>query len=96
MSAEPGPVAAALRAKQRAYWRRNVWLTVVLLLLWFVVTFVVSFFARELNAVTVMGFPLGFYMGAQGTLIVYVVIIFVYARIMNRLDRQYGIDAEER
>ena len=95
MSAEPGPVAAALRAKQRAYWRRNVWLTVVLLLLWFVVTFVVSFFARELNAVTVMGFPLGFYMGAQGTLIVYVVIIFVYARIMNRLDRQYGIDAEE-
>lgn len=96
MSAEPGPVSAVLRAKQRAYWRRNVWLTVVLLLLWFVVTFVVSFFARELNAVTVMGFPLGFYMGAQGTLIVYVVIIFVYARIMNRLDRQYGIDAEER
>ena len=95
MSAEPGPMSAALRAKQRAYWRRNVWLTVVLLLLWFVVTFVVSFFARELNAVTVMGFPLGFYMGAQGTLIVYVVIIFVYARIMNRLDRQYGIDAEE-
>ena len=96
MSAEPGPMSAAQRAKQRAYWRRNVWLTVVLLLLWFVVTFVVSFFARELNAVTVMGFPLGFYMGAQGTLIVYVVIIFVYARIMNRLDRQYGIDAEER
>lgn len=93
---EPGPVSEALRAKQRAYWRRNVLLTLVLLFLWFAVTFVVSFFARELNTLTVMGFPVGFYMGAQGTLIVYVVIIFAYARIMNHLDRQYGIDADER
>lgn len=51
--------------KEDAYWRRTVRLTVVLLLLWFLVTFAVSFFARELNEITVFGFPLGFYMGGQ-------------------------------
>jgi putative solute:sodium symporter small subunit len=52
---------------------------------------VVSYFARELNEFTVLGFPLGFYMGAQGSLVVYVLIIWFYARYMNRLDHQYGV-----
>ena len=82
-------------ARSREYWQRNLRITAFLLLLSFVVTFVASFFARELNAIVVFGFPLGFYMGAQGALIVYVLIIWGYARYMNRLDQDYGLDQDE-
>jgi len=74
---------------QRAYWRKNLRLTGLLLLLWFAATFLTTGFARELNAVSVLGFPLGFYMSAQGSVLVYVLIIWIYARSMNRLDEQY-------
>ena len=80
-----------LTDKHREYWRRNLRMTGFLLGIWFVVTFVVSFFARELSGITILGFPLGFYMGAQGALIVYVVIIWFYARYMNALDQEYGV-----
>lgn len=80
-----------LTDKHVEYWQRNLKVTAVLLAIWFLVTFVASFFARELNAITVLGFPLGFYMGAQGSLIVYVLIIWYYARYMNRLDQEYGV-----
>ncbi|EXI90481.1 MAG: putative solute:sodium symporter small subunit [Candidatus Accumulibacter regalis] len=80
-----------LERKHRDYWRRNLKLTALLLTTWFVVSFVVSFFARELAEITIIGFPLGFYMGAQGAPLIYLVIIGWYARYMNRLDRQYGV-----
>ena len=51
----------------------------------------VGWYARELDAITVLGFPLGFYMGAQGALVIYVVIIFYYANRMNKLDKEYGV-----
>jgi putative solute:sodium symporter small subunit len=57
-----------------------------------VVTFVEAWFARELNGVTFMGFPLGFYMSAQGSLAIYVALIGFYAWYMNRLDVEYGVD----
>ena len=81
--------------QHRNYWRRNLKMTALLLAMWFAVTFVVSFFARELAEITVMGFPLGFYMGAQGAPLVYLAIIWWYARYMNRLDRQYGVSEGE-
>ena len=65
------------------------------LLIWFAVTFVASFFAHELNAIVVMGFPLGFYMAAQGSPIIYVLIIWFYTRHMSRLDKQYKVGEEE-
>lgn len=77
--------------KHREYWQKNLRITAILLAIWFVVTYVVGFFARELNSVVLFGFPLGFYMGAQGALVVYVVIIFYYARYMNRLDQEYDV-----
>lgn len=80
-----------LTEKHREYWNKNLRLTAILMSIWFVVTYVVGFFARELNEVTVFGFPLGFYMGAQGALVIYVIIIFFYARYMNRLDREFGV-----
>lgn len=80
-----------LTQKHREYWQRNLRITAILLGLWFVVTYVASFFARELNGITVLGFPFGFYMGAQGSLIIYVLIIWYYARYMNNLDKEYGV-----
>ncbi|MGE5467551.1 MAG: DUF4212 domain-containing protein [Ignavibacteria bacterium] len=79
----------------REYWRRNLKTTAVLLAIWFVVTFVVSWFADSLNGISFLGGPLGFYMGAQGALIVYVAIIWYYAIFMNRLDQAYGVHEEE-
>ena len=74
---------------KRRYWGRNLRLTGVLLLAWFVFTFVTGYFARELATITFFGWPLSFYMGAQGSLIVYVAIVWFYARSMKRLDAEY-------
>jgi putative solute:sodium symporter small subunit len=80
-----------LTEKQREYWRKNLVITAILLAIWFVVTFVQAWFARELNQITIFGWPFSFYMSAQGSLIIYVLIIWYYARYMNRLDREYGV-----
>jgi len=79
---------------RRDYWRKNLRLTSILLCIWFIFTFVTSGFARELNAISFFGFPLGFYMSAQGSVIIYVGIIWIYARCMNRLDARY-VDRSE-
>lgn len=78
-------------AKLDEYWRRNLNITAVLLVVWFVVTFVVSWFARDLSF-SFFGWPFSFYMGAQGALIVYLAIIFFYARYMNNMDIEYGVE----
>jgi len=83
-----------LTQKHHDYWNRNLKVTSVLLAIWFFVTFVVGYFARELNEITIIG-PLGFYMGAQGALIVYVLIIWYYARYMNNLDKEYDVHEGE-
>ena len=80
-----------LTQRHREYWHKNLFITAILLAIWFVVTFVEGWYARELNSVSFLGFPLGFYMSAQGSLIIYVVIIGVYAWYMNRLDKEYGV-----
>lgn len=81
-------------AKHQAYWSKNLKITAVLLAIWFVVTFVVGFFARDLNF-NFFGWPFSFYMGAQGSLVIYVAIIWFYARYMNNLDHEYGVAEEE-
>ena len=80
-----------LSARHQEYWNKNLVITAVLMAIWFVATFVVAWYARELNSMSFLGFPLGFYMAAQGSLIIYVVIIWYYARYMNRLDVEYGV-----
>jgi putative solute:sodium symporter small subunit len=82
-----------LTAKHQEYWRKNLVITGILLFVWFVVTFVEIWFARELNSgMTILGFPLGFYMSAQGSLIVYVALIGIYALLMRKLDLEYNVD----
>jgi putative solute:sodium symporter small subunit len=84
-----------LTEKHHEYWRKNLFVTVILLFIWFVVTFVEGWYARELNAVSFLGFPLGFYMSAQGSLAVYVALIWYYQHYMNKLDIEYGVDEGE-
>jgi len=84
-----------LSERHREYWHKNVRLTAILLAIWFVVTYVVGWFARDLNTITFFGFPLGFYIGAQGALVVYVILIFYYARRMNQMDKEYGVSEED-
>jgi len=81
-----------LTEKHNEYWRKNLAVTAVLLFVWFVATFVEVWYARELNGITFFGFPLGFYMSAQGSLVIYVAIIGVYAMYMKKLDKEYGVD----
>jgi len=88
----PSDTAGARRAE---YWRRTLVLTLVSLVIWFVITYVVAFFAVPLNNISFFGFPLAFYIGAQGSILVYLGIIFYYARYMNRLDREFGVSEED-
>lgn len=69
------------------YWRRNVWLIVLLLVVWAALTFIPSYFARSLSF-DFIGWPFSFWMAAYGAPLAYLVIIAVYARIMNREDRR--------
>lgn len=72
------------------YWEKNLRVTAALMLIWFLVSFVVTFFARELSF-TFFGWPFSFWVGSQGALVVYVLIIAFYARYMNRLDVAHGV-----
>lgn len=83
-----------LTEKHRQYWSKNLRVTGILLAIWFVVTFVVGFFARDLNF-SFFGWPFSFWVAAQGALIVYVLIIWFYASYMAKLDRQHGVAEEE-
>ncbi len=85
-----------LSQKHQEYWSRNLRISALLLFIWFMATFVVGFYAVELSF-TFFGWPFSFWMGAQGALVVYVLIIAVYARYMNRLDNEIAMteDAED-
>lgn len=81
-----------LTERHKEYWRKNLTITAILLFVWFLVTYVEAWYARELNQFSFLGFPFGFYMSAQGSLIIYVVLIGIYAWYMNRLDKEYDVD----
>ena len=83
-----------LTESHRHYWRKNLNITAILLGLWFVVTFVVTFFARDLSF-NFFGWPFSFWVGAQGSLLVYLAIIGYYAYYMNKLDQEHGVAEEE-
>jgi putative solute:sodium symporter small subunit len=83
-----------ISASQQEYWRKNLKLTGALLVIWFVVTFVVAYFARDLSF-NFFGWPFSFWVAAQGALVTYVALIYFYARTMNRLDQEHGFAEEE-
>lgn len=66
-------------------------MTGILLAIWSLCTFGVSWFARELQALTVLGFPFPFFMAAQGALLIYLLLVAFYAWRMGKLDDEYGV-----
>lgn len=80
--------------QQRTYWRANLRVTGLLVFLWFFVTFVIGWFARDLDF-NFFGWPFSFWVAAQGALVVYVLIIGFYAWYMGRLDRRHGVSDDE-
>lgn len=80
--------------KAEEYWQRTTKLMWTIMGLWFFFSFVVHLFAVQLNNIVILGFPLGFYMAAQGSLISYVVLCFWNASAQNKIDEEFGV-AEE-
>ena len=85
------PVDPAVTA---AYWRKTSGLMWIMLVLWFVASFVIHAFAPSLNGIRFLGFPLGFYMAAQGSLIIFVVMLFWFASRQNSIDEEFGVEEE--
>jgi putative solute:sodium symporter small subunit len=77
----------------KEYWRRNIKLMVVLLSIWFFVSYLLGIIlVVPLNAIKIGGFPLGFWFAQQGSIYVFVVLIFVYCALMRKLDREYDVE----
>lgn len=80
----------SLSQRQHRYWRSNLRLTFALACIWLLVTFGLSYFAGAMAHIVWFGWPLPFYIAAQGALMVYLVIVWYYARAMTALDDEYG------
>ncbi|WP_024772655.1 DUF4212 domain-containing protein [Aquimarina macrocephali] len=79
--------------KASAYWKENVKYLFILLAIWFVVSYGAGILFKDaLNQFHMGGFPLGFWFAQQGSIYVFVILIFVYVRLMNKLDKKYGYD----
>ncbi|MPR36171.1 DUF4212 domain-containing protein [Salmonirosea aquatica] len=75
------------------YWKENLKYLTILLAIWFLVSYGAGIlFADALNNFRLGGFKLGFWFAQQGSIYVFVILIFVYIRLMNKLDKKYGYD----
>ncbi len=80
------------KPRQAAYWRANVLLIAILLTVWFGVSFCAGILlADRLDAISFLGFPLGYWFSTTGSILTFVALTFVYERFMDRLDRRYGV-----
>ena len=77
-----------IQAAKLSYWKFLRTTTLLLLIVWFIPTFVVSFFANELTF-DFFGWPFSFWMASQGSLLIYLVLVFIYAKLINKLDSEY-------
>jgi putative solute:sodium symporter small subunit len=81
------------KANASAYWKENLRYLLILLAVWFVVSYGCGILFKDaLNEIRLGGFKLGFWFAQQGSIYVFVILIFVYVRIMNKLDKKYGYD----
>lgn len=77
----------------QAYWQKNLKYLAILLTIWFLVSFVFGILlVDQLNSIRIGGFKLGFWFAQQGAIYVFVVLIFVYVRWMNKLDKEFDVD----
>ena len=91
------PDSADLKQREQAHWRKTTRLMLTHLGIWFFFSFVIHMFVTPLNKIVIpiLGFPLGFYMAAQGSLIVFVVMLFVFARQQDDIDREFGFAEDD-
>jgi putative solute:sodium symporter small subunit len=82
-------------SNEEAHWDKTRALMFTMLGLWIFFSFVVHFFVSALNKIVILGFPLGFYMAAQGSLIAFVVMLFWFARRQDNIDREFGYAEDE-
>lgn len=83
------------KAKAKQYWKENLKYLIILLIIWFSVSYGAGIlFRSSLDGFHVGGFPLGFWFAQQGSIYVFVLLIFVYVRLMNKLDSKYGFDED--
>ncbi|MBK5192527.1 MAG: DUF4212 domain-containing protein [Flavobacteriaceae bacterium] len=79
--------------KATAYWKENLRYLLILLSIWFLVSYGAGILFKDLlDNFSLGGFPLGFWFAQQGSIYVFVILIFVYVRLMNKLDKKYGFD----
>lgn len=77
------------------HWRATSRLMWIALAIWAFFAFVIHFFVNTLNEIVILGFPLGFYMAAQGSLIVFVTMLFLFAKQQDKIDREFGFAEED-
>jgi putative solute:sodium symporter small subunit len=87
--------AKAMQARDAAHWKATSRLMFIHLGVWVFFGYVVHMFVNVLNNVVVIGFPLGFYMAAQGSLIAFVVMLFIFAKQQDKIDRDHGVAEED-
>ena len=81
------------KQKAKAYWKKNLKYLSILLSIWFLVSYVFGILlVEQLNMIRIGGFKLGFWFAQQGVIYVFVILIFVYIRLMNRLDKKFNLD----
>ena len=79
--------------KMQQYWRKNITYVLILLAAWFFVSYGCGIlFVNQLNAIKIGGFKLGFWFAQQGSMYFFVVLIFVYVYLMNKLDKEFDVD----
>ncbi len=77
----------------KVYWKKNLRYLLILLSIWFFVSYGCGIlFADALNSIKMGGFPLGFWFAQQGSIYVFVVLIFIYVWLMNKLDKEFDVD----
>ncbi|MDC8005396.1 DUF4212 domain-containing protein [Aureisphaera galaxeae] len=85
------------KSKASAYWRQNLIYLFILLLIWFAVSYGAGIlFKEQLDQFQIGGFKLGFWFAQQGSIYVFVILIFIYVYLMNRLDAKYGFDDSDK
>ena len=78
-------------AQREAHWQKTRNLMIIHLVIWFTFAFLVHWFAPQLNKITFLHFPVGFYMAAQGSLAVFVIQLFVFAKQQDNIDKEFGV-----
>ncbi|WP_297695327.1 DUF4212 domain-containing protein [uncultured Eudoraea sp.] len=82
-------------SKKKQYWRENIRYVLILLSIWFLVSYGAGILFKDaLDTIRIGGFKLGFWFAQQGSIYVFVILIFVYVYLMNRLDRKYHFDED--